>query len=199
MISNKIAILDVDGTLLNWHVKFDEMMAKLGHAVINDRVYALSERYDGNLKEEQVMEYILQFNDSDAIESLPMNQYARAYVDDLVEMGYQPIWVSCYYKGEHDVPHRRRSKNIMDVFGSSISHGHSYPLHHTKSDVIRFYVGAPHVRDIIFVDDSPRYLGEAMDIALEHDKLTVVAWDQPYNQGVNTHERVSMNSFIADD
>jgi len=115
-MSNKIILTDCDGVLLDWGTHFHNWMVARGFKLEStlDTKTQLLQQMDHN----DIMRYVIEFNNSDAILDMPAYLDARSGVAMLVEHGYKFICISSV--GMHPVTHALRTKNLENVFGKDV-------------------------------------------------------------------------------
>lgn len=179
---NKVALLDVDDTLLDFLAPFRAWMAEYQRlpAVRDDtQTYNLGAMF--GLNESQIAPLVEHFFDTEFAANLPPWPNSVAAVLRLKELGYKIVAVSSCPRGVKAVRHRRT--NIESLFGKMIEEVHCLGLHSTKKAVFDQYP-----RGLVMED----HLGHAITAAaLGHQALLFA---RPYN---TTHKPLTRITRVS--
>lgn len=168
----KIILVDADGVLLNWELKFNEWMFTNGYGKIlgSESSYSVTERYGVELDEKRKL--VRQFNESSSIRFLPPHKDAVKYVRKLHEEHGYVFRVITSLSNDFN-SQRLRDKNLRELFGSAIEEIICLDTGADKDEVLAKYRG----RDMLWVEDKVENaeVGDQMG-------LTSVIMDHPYNR-----------------
>ena len=203
-MKRKIALLDIDGSLLNWHKGFAKYMLEQGHELSMADEYDLLQHYPSVGCKDKMFEYVKAFNTSEGFGELEAEPYAKEFVQQLIDEGYELHWCSCYYPETGSVEdafesQRLRVGNLKEVFGGLFSkvNGTTLPLGHSKVDILTQL--AEISDELFFVDDSPKYIQEGLVLQKDFPHVKVAVWDQIYNQDVQADMRINTQYFLSED
>ncbi len=111
----KIILTDCDGVLLRWNEGFETFAAQKGHPRIpgTETEYSMALRHGITMK--QALDYIKEYNESDAVAYLEPFADSVEYVGKLADMGFRFIAVTSL--SDHPDAKIHRTNNLRDIYG----------------------------------------------------------------------------------
>lgn len=186
----KIAIFDIDNTLLRYDQGFNHFMESKGHSLSSKDNYDLLSQYPSVGCEVKMLNFILQFNSSPDFGILEPNPDMIEWVEFLKDNGYEVVALSCFVPEEDDeslsisaeASRKYRRENLDSVFGHVFDQYIFLTLGHSKLDI--FKTLAIVSSELVIVDDATKYIYEAISVAEKFSSVNVIVYDQPYNREI---------------
>lgn len=118
-MKDKLILTDFDGVLGDWQTAFDTWMANQGYAIAipdHQGEYRIGKQY--GIPVEEAMQRVREFNNSEAIATVPALRDARQYINKLHYLhGYVFHCVTSLSKEEY--AYRKREENLQELFGET--------------------------------------------------------------------------------
>lgn len=194
----KLAILDIDNTLLDYTSAFRQWCIEYkGLDWVDSHEYCLKSYLPNITCDNEMLELVKEFAVSDAFMYLEPNPYAKAYVEELKAEGYNISVMSSFKNPDNTArSFALRWLNLKNVFGMFAFDYYDFlNLGESKKSHVEMYCDS--FDEVLFVDDNPKVLEEVMSI--EADNLTVLAWSKPYNEHLEDIGRISIRNFIEEE
>lgn len=134
-MKNKIILVDVDGTIVNWNSGFNKFMADSGLPQLpnTDNEYSITVRHGIPLP--QAHKLIREFNESPLIAELAPFADSVEYISKLVDSGFRFIAVTSL--SDAPMAYKHRSTNLSNIFGDVFDEINCLPMGACKSEILK--------------------------------------------------------------
>lgn len=159
----KLILTDADGVLLRWEQPFRAFMESRGYTFNQDGIYSynLLDHYHA-IDEYELKQLIIEFNNSDAMMSLPPLRDAVTYVNKLhQEHNFRFRVITSY--GVNKTAIARREHNLKSLFGDAIESLVSIQMGAPKDHVLAEYKDS----GMVWIEDKFENFQTGLNIGLK--------------------------------
>lgn len=174
----RICILDVDGTLLNWRNHFETWALQNNLIKTPDPLSYSFEPKPSNLDMGTIINI---FNETIHISRIPPERGAIFAVDKLHKDGYSLKICSSFSSRYESM--KLREQNLVNTFGNVFSEFCFTPFIHSKhtEDKIKYFLSQkPNINDILIFEDNPWILQDAIKAGIPGENCFMIA--QSFNE-----------------
>lgn len=171
----KVILTDADGVLVNWNKGFLKFMEEKGYPQIpnTDHEYSISARH--NVTTKQAMDFVKEFNESPAIETLVPFADSVKYIGKLAQLGFRFIVVTSI--SSHPDAKIRRTKNLQSLFGDVFDEVHCIEQGASKANILMTWADTGY----FWIEDHMRQAEAGHEAGLK-----TILINHPYNSHYKT-------------
>ena len=161
--TSKLILTDADGVLLRWEQPFRAFMEQRGYVFNQNGIhsYNLKDHYL-DISGPELNQLIVEFNNSEAMRSLPPLRDAVTYVNKLhMEHNFKFRVITSYGLCQHAIA--RREHNLRMLFGNAIESLVSIDMGAPKDHVLAEYTGS----GLVWIEDKYENFQTGLTVGLK--------------------------------
>ena len=174
-MKERILLVDVDGTLLNWNLPFNEFMTRKGFPQLPDTdwYYSIASRH--GCSPQQAQEFVNEFNSSSHIRTMKPLADSVEYVGKLHDLGFRFIAITNI--GDAPETYVNRKYNLVNVFGDVFDELICLPSGSDKQTVLKRWENTGY----FWIEDHMRNAEAGYEVGLKP-----ILIEHPYNSHYKT-------------